>query len=160
MLHLTAPKNNRGFTLIENLIILVILGVLTAITVPSIVGVYNRQQLNYSVNLVRGALQEAQREAMRQGKQCSVEIKSTMLTSPDGCLLSNRELPSVVTIYPPTTAQFGIRGNFQLKSSPSSNLVISLEAENVNEKQCVEVSYPLGMIRTGIYKNDECQKKP
>ncbi len=57
-----ARTNSQGFTLIELIIILFIVGILSAIAAPSFLGLLNRGKVNNAVAQVQGALQEAQRE--------------------------------------------------------------------------------------------------
>jgi len=80
-----AHKNNEGFTLIEILVILIIIGILSAIAVPSFLAMLNRSKVNDALSQTRGALQEAQREAMRKSKTCTVVVpagSNVTLTSP------------------------------------------------------------------------------
>lgn len=58
--------NQQGFTLLEGLIVMIMIGVLSAIAAPSWLGFINRQRLNKANDAVLAALQEAQREAKRQ----------------------------------------------------------------------------------------------
>jgi type II secretory pathway pseudopilin PulG len=77
-------RNNEGFTLIETLIIVIIIGILSAIVAPSFLGMLNRNKVNAALVQVRGTLQEAQREAIRRSKRCQVGLSSgnqSMLTS-------------------------------------------------------------------------------
>jgi prepilin-type N-terminal cleavage/methylation domain-containing protein len=72
MLLSNARNKNQGFTLIETLIILVIIGVLSAIAAPSFLSMFNRNKVNDALDQVRGALQEAQRQAMGKSRSCVV----------------------------------------------------------------------------------------
>ncbi|MBW4577865.1 MAG: prepilin-type N-terminal cleavage/methylation domain-containing protein [Aphanothece sp. CMT-3BRIN-NPC111] len=71
---LEPSKNIKGFTLIEALIIVAIVGILSAIAAPSFLSMYNRSQTNSALNQTRGALQEAQRQAIRYSKNCTVAL--------------------------------------------------------------------------------------
>ena len=85
MLRFNAPKNDQGFTLIEILTVLLIIGILSAIAVPSFLGLLNRGKVNNAVAKARGALQEAQRESIRKSKTCTVVVpagNNVTLTSP------------------------------------------------------------------------------
>jgi prepilin-type N-terminal cleavage/methylation domain-containing protein len=64
----------RGFTLIETLIIVVVLAVLTAVTAPSLMGVMDLVRINQTVTDVRGTLQEGQRQAIRSNQPCVVSV--------------------------------------------------------------------------------------
>ena len=84
MLHSNVRRTDRGFTLIEFIVILMIVGILSAISVPSFLGMLNRNKVNNALAQVQGALQEAQTEARRRSKRCTVGLSSSnqsMLTS-------------------------------------------------------------------------------
>src|SRR4028119_2257734 len=98
---LHSPNNTQGFTLIEAMIVLVIVGILVAIAAPSFLAMNNKAKLNHAVNTVRGAMLEAQREAMRKSKNCTVTLDATSnkITSSDGCLVTgDRTLPQGITM--------------------------------------------------------------
>ncbi|HCF29760.1 MAG TPA: hypothetical protein DEV81_21735 [Cyanobacteria bacterium UBA11049] len=84
MLLSNVRNKNQGFTLIETTIIVVIVGILSAIAAPSFLSMLNKNKVNYALDQVRGTLQEAQREAIRKSKRCRVGLSSSnqsMLTS-------------------------------------------------------------------------------
>lgn len=84
MLLSNVRSNNQGFTLIETTVILVIIGILSAIAAPSFLSMFNKNQVNNALVQVRGTLQEAQREAIRRSRRCQVGLSSgnqSMLTS-------------------------------------------------------------------------------
>jgi prepilin-type N-terminal cleavage/methylation domain-containing protein len=97
-------SKNKGFSLIETLIIVVIVGILAAIAIPSFVGSFDRVQLNQAVVEVRGILQEAQRQAIRKSQPCGVtivpatgEIKNYWFDPPTSTNLSDRKLCEIIS---------------------------------------------------------------
>ncbi len=87
-------KSNAGFTLIEMMIVVLIVGILSAISAPAWSAFVNRQRLNKANDAVFGALQQAQREAKRTKRSYSVGFMS----------YQNNVSQSVVSqfvIYPP-----------------------------------------------------------
>lgn len=60
-----SPQRNAGFTIIELLIVIILVGTLSAIAVPGWLGFINNQRLRTSRGQVYGALQLAQSNAKR-----------------------------------------------------------------------------------------------
>ena len=58
-------RDSRGFTLIEMMMSIFVLGILTAIAVPSFIGMSNRNKLTSQANELLGAIQYARTEAIR-----------------------------------------------------------------------------------------------
>ena len=156
-------KNSQGFTIAETLMILVIVGILSAIAAPSFLAMNNKAKLDNAVNTVRAALQEAQREAMRKSKNCTLTLNTpnNNITSNDGCLVTgDRTLPKGVTMAynGSNTINYGMRGN----TTTNKTIRLSL-SDGSGQTKCLAVSLPLGMIRTGIYDttaNPPVCKKP
>lgn len=69
-------KNNAGFSLIEILVVLVMLGVLAAISTPNWIAFLNRQQANKANDVVLAGIQEAQRQAKRQKIGYSISFRT------------------------------------------------------------------------------------
>jgi type II secretory pathway pseudopilin PulG len=63
-----------GFTLLETLIIVVVLGVLTAIAAPNLLSLMDGVKINQTITEVRGTLQEGQRQAIRNNQPCVVSL--------------------------------------------------------------------------------------
>ncbi len=68
-------RNTSGFTLIEVLVVISIVGILSAIAAPSWLGFVARQRLNKANDTVFAALQQAQREAKKNKRSYSVSIQ-------------------------------------------------------------------------------------
>ncbi|PSB02917.1 pilus assembly FimT family protein [Merismopedia glauca] len=86
MLPLNVRKNhkNKGFTLLEMLIIVLIIGIGFAIATPSFLSSMEKLRLEQAVVEVRSAFREAQRQAIRNGISCliTLNIEDNRLTSP------------------------------------------------------------------------------
>jgi prepilin-type N-terminal cleavage/methylation domain-containing protein len=161
MLHSNVSKLSSGFTLIESLVVLSIVGILAAIGIPSFITAYERAQLNQARDLVVATLREAQAESVRRNQSCSLILDRTnqKIDGTQGCLLSgDRALPNVVKFTDTGISneiKYGIRGN------TTTNKTIILGIKNSPDlEQCISISAPLGILRTGVYdrENKTCKK--
>ncbi|MBE9168684.1 type II secretion system protein [Pleurocapsales cyanobacterium LEGE 06147] len=171
MLH-QVPRGEEGFTLTEMIVTAIVVGVLAAVSVPSLVGLYNQNKVKEASAQVEGALKEAQRQAMRRGKSCTVEIDTTnkKIKNPsggDGCLLSERELGEQITLrtnISPLTISFSMKGSAATTASEDPTFVVSMP-NTTSEQRCVVVASALGLMRSGNYTGsttgtvdpDDCQ---
>jgi prepilin-type N-terminal cleavage/methylation domain-containing protein len=148
MLH-SNVSNDRGFTLIESLVVVSIAGILLSLAIPSFLAAQNRAKLSQSVDIVMGSLQEAQREAIRRNRSCELTFdkSNNKILGEAGCLLSgDRSLPEPVSLdYTGTESiEYGMRGN------TTTNTAIILTIKDTPAR-CLTVSAPLGIIRLGRY---------
>ncbi len=84
-------KQSSGFTLIEVLVTIAIVGILSAIAAPSWLGFVARQRLNKANDSVLAALREAQQQAKKTKRSYSVSIQ-----------LDNNDIPQI-SVHPGTT---------------------------------------------------------
>lgn len=152
MLPFNARNNSQGFTLIETMIIVVIIGILSAIAGPSFLGMLNRGKVNSALSEIQGTLQQAQREAMRKSKACTVTLKPTNNTISNDCSVTGAPTlnPNIVMAANETSFEFSYRGTITL--SDAGTIVLSSK-DNPSVKKCLVISHPLGIIRTGNYND-------
>ena len=152
------PATPQGWTLIEIAAIAVIVGILASLAVPNMVGTMYKNKVQAGLARVKGALQEAQRNAIRMGKECKVTITagsnpSIIVNSETkylGCLSEQYILEDVELLenFPGTTIRFSYKGN-------TTNLgTIVVQSPNTNAKHCLVSSNFLGIIRSGVYNGD------
>jgi prepilin-type N-terminal cleavage/methylation domain-containing protein len=177
-------KSNSGFTLVELLITLIIIGVIAVISVPNFLGLLNRNRVNEAAQQVEGAIKEAQRQAMRKGKICQIRFTSTgtggnqrsiVKVSPDvgpvsysGCLLNNRELPSSVSFgllsgatVLPVNSSNEIDLAFSNKGNPNVQGMMVISHPKVISQKCIQIEGVLGNILSGDYNTQtkKCKAK-
>lgn len=150
MLLYNAHKNNQGFTLIEMIITVIIIGVIAAIAAPNFLGLLNRNRANSGIAQIEGAIREAQRQAIKDSNSCTVNITSATRTVSGGCLLSNRVLDNNVTINSDQAITFSGKGN------TANNATIVVSTNNNTVQKCIEVSSGLGLIRKGDFDGTNC----
>lgn len=151
MLPYNARHTDRGFTLIEITFILVIVGILSAIAAPSFLSMFNKNKVNYALDQVRGTLQEAQREAMRKSKSCTVTLDTTNSKVTADCIVTgDRTLADGVGIQtniPGQQITFGLRGN----TSGAGKIALFMSDGSTLQKRCIVTSVGIGIMRTGDY---------
>ncbi|HEY9828452.1 MAG TPA: type II secretion system protein [Stenomitos sp.] len=64
----------RGFTLIETLVIVMVIGILAAVSAPSFGSLLDSIKVNQSVTDLKTALQDSQRQAIRKNQVCSAQL--------------------------------------------------------------------------------------
>ena len=171
MLPLNGHKE-RGVTLTEMVVVVVIAGILAAVAIPSFWGMYNRTKINEGLAQVEGALKEVQKEAIRRGKTCKVRIDETTnkVTDVPGsepseqCLFRERDLEKIgsgVRMEFNGTETFwdinySFRGNTTNEGAdPADLVVIYWEGQGnsaTTHKRCLVMTPGTGIVRTGDYE--------
>ena len=151
---------NAGFTLIEMIVAIAILGVLAAIAGPNFLYSLQKAQLNDALLRLEGAIQETQQEAIRRGETCSLVIQPGLSQSVTGnCLITgDRPLKGVQVVHnqslasSPWTITFDYRGRNQ-NFNDKGTAVLSIPHSSVTP-QCLVMSIGIGLHRMGSYEGD------
>lgn len=169
MLHWHVRKSNSGFTLIEMLVTVILIGIVAAISAPNLTALLNRNRSNQATRQIEGALVEAQKQAIRRGRSCKIGVSITATNSalvnpppdpsdpfdPPGCLTTPRQLNTNVNLsttlptLPARGTVFSGKGN--VTGTPIL-FVTSIANGNINQQRCVVIENALGKIRTGNYR--------
>ncbi len=155
----SSVSKDVGFTLVESLIVVAIGGILVAMAIPSVSAAINRAKLAQATEMVVASLQEAQREAIRRNRGCTVTLNKIdrKIVGQQGCLLTgDRILPAEIDLSYTGNSEikYGIRGH------TTNNKSVVLKVADSPNYRCLTISAPLGIIRLGSYDpaNKLCNK--
>jgi prepilin-type N-terminal cleavage/methylation domain-containing protein len=153
-----ARKSNSGFTLVELLMTLIIVGVISALTVPNFLGLMSRNRVNDAALQIEGALKEAQRQAMRRGRQCTINIDTTtkILSNPpaptNGCLLNARNLNSSVQLnFNPNSGTLTFSGKGNIAGNVANPVIVVSMPNRTDQRKCAVLDGLFGVLRSGDY---------
>lgn len=145
---------SQGWTLLELAIVSVIAGILASLAIPSMMAMAAKSKVQSGLAQVKGALQEAQRNAIKMGKECRVSVNagsnSPSITvagnSYAGCLSQTVVLNdlSMLENFNGTNIRFSYKGNTNNWGT------IIIHSPHTNTKYCLALS-ALGIMRSGVY---------
>ena len=158
---------NQGFTLLEILVALAITGILAALTGPNLSAWLNRNEVQQATDAIQLALEDAQRQAIRRGKSCTIKftngtgtdptVYSQITASEPDCLVATntnggslslpQEIFMVVNNFPTLGSSPGVQFSFRghvpgLTFVPRAN-------------QAIIVLYPAANATADPYPNQE-----
>ena len=142
--------------MIEIAAVAVIASIGSALAIPSMMGAMGRSSLQSTASQVKGAFQEAQRAAIRNGSTCTVAVVTTGITgSPAGCITSPVTFPSGISLDSSSSPQSSTFVSFSYKGNPnnSADLTVVLTSNRTTEKRCIVIAPGIGIMRSGIYGN-------
>jgi prepilin-type N-terminal cleavage/methylation domain-containing protein len=98
-------RKRAGFTLVEVLITITVLGILASTAIPNVVGLLERQQLQQTISQVESLLHQARQYALSQGVTTSVQFdeqsntitacESTLESQCNGRIIQTLQLDSI-----------------------------------------------------------------
>ena len=170
LLYDVLKKSNKGFTLIEMITTVIVIGVIASIAAPNLLGMLNQTRVKDGLGQVEGAIREAQKLAVRRGKPCTIVFStnangnSTVKSKSgfDGCLLSNRELADSVAFsrLNSGTGNLDLINNlneielsFSGKGNPTVERIMVVYHPQTNTQKCIQIKGLLGSILTGNYNS-------
>jgi len=154
---------NQGFTLIELIVVIVMVGVLAALSGPTMMGLINRAKVNDAHMDLVGVFKEIQRQAVKKSSVCKITIPASETIEPtfssDCQIIGERTLKNAKirhngdNAFPTYTSNIAIFG-FQglTEEHLDEDLIIVISHKNSNSFQkCLVISDGLGLIRQGSY---------
>lgn len=166
MLLFSARRSSQGFTLIEILVVVAMVGILSAIAAPSFLAYLNRAKVREAQTKVLGALKESQRESMRKSRNdCQVNIPSGNNQSLTGnCLVTgDRNLKETLKEISKsedisirrTNSISSITFNFRGGTGNSGTIVLALPNGTSSQQKCLVIAAGIGIMRTGDYDKSD-----
>lgn len=170
MRRLNVHHKNQGFTLLEILVALAITGILAALTLPNLLAWLNSNRVQEATDAIQSALQDAQKQAIRRGRSCTINFTEGTGTGPTvyrqitaneaGCLVATNtnagslNLPQEVFMvvnnfpdFPPDSGSPGVQFSFR-------GHVPGLTFDP-REDQAIIVLYPAANAAAAPYPNQE-----
>ena len=168
---LNVLRNDRGITLVESIVTLIIVGVIMAVSIPSLVGLRNNTKLRSSLEKLQGTLKEVQDQSARLSKICEVRLESNQIKINDpnqdqNCLLTETKFPKGVMMVSslkdqdnaqisPARMRFSFKGNTDYQGT-----IVLAMSDGSGDRKCLVISSGLGIMRTGIYTDSSWPLNP
>jgi prepilin-type N-terminal cleavage/methylation domain-containing protein len=158
---------NQGFTLLEILVALAITGILAALTGPNLSAWLNRNEVQQATDAIQLALEDAQRQAIRRGKSCTIKFTNGTGNNPTvyrqitaseaGCLVATNTNASSLNL---PEEIFMVVDNFPLQgSSPGVQFSFRGHVPGLTfvprANQAIIVLYPAANATADPYPNQE-----
>lgn len=163
-------RSTSGFTLIEMLVVVIIIGVLFSIAAPSWLSLTYRQRVNKANDQLLQAIRTTQNEAKRQRREYEIAFNTAadppqVAIRPRGAtggtiqVLGDGEISRGTLRMQSSVGQivFGPTGGLVATRNPNPPISITLVTQSTgtgNPKRCVIVETLLGATRVG--SNNEC----
>ena len=158
---------NQGFTLLEILVALAIAGILAALTGPNLLAWLNSNKVQEATDSIQSALRDAQRQAIRRGRICTINFTNGTGTNPTvysqitaseaGCLVATNTNGGFLSL---PEEVFMVVNNFPLQgSSPGVQFSFRGHVPDLNftppQNQAIIVLYPAADATADPYPNQE-----
>ncbi|WP_398497962.1 GspH/FimT family pseudopilin [Variovorax sp.] len=143
------PKNLKGFTLIEAMVVVAMVAILAVLAMPSFIGMIANQRVKSTAQELQTLFQFARAEAVYKRKQVTVVPNSSQRwqAKDSAAVLREAALSDAVNVAPASTdgVSFSVEGQAK-PASGSAPYKISVSATNASRVQCLSV------IGTGLVR--------
>lgn len=150
--------SEQGFTQLEIVIVVVVMGILGAVAAPSFLNWVNTRKLEVGLAELEGALIEGQNQAIRQSKTCTINLPTgsspVLSSSPTDCLRTgNRTLEGLQLRHSLATPSlsFDFKGRVPSFLTAEQTIVLSIANETNTPSKCLVIAPGIGLIRVGKY---------
>ena len=157
------PESSRspGWTLIEMAAVSVVVGILAAMSFPSMAGMMARNDLRSDFQEVKSAIAEAQRNAIKRGDSCIVTIAANVSATPPGCIsliptLATGTTISTVGYGTPATITFSYKGNPTMTGTVDTDRFLVMAKTGTSDRKCLVISEGIGIMRGGSWDGTTC----
>jgi prepilin-type N-terminal cleavage/methylation domain-containing protein len=162
-------KGSQGFTLIEVLVAIAVIGIFAAIAAPSFTAWLNNKKVGDVSAQIEGAIREAQAQAIKESKTCKLKIEMQVTSEPPSCLptgprdltklgvsvLSNNSSGvsiGTANLETPAQIQFSYKGTLSITNT-GTGLITIYQGTGIGSQKirCIAIASGIGIIRTGRY---------
>ncbi|HIK36696.1 MAG: prepilin-type N-terminal cleavage/methylation domain-containing protein [Geminocystis sp.] len=153
-------EGDGGFTLLEVVVVVVILSIASALAVPNLLESQRQEKVKQTFSEIRGALSEAQINAIRRSGNCTVTVNNNGVTgNPQGCILERITIDSNVVHVNSTRGNLPVSITFNYNGEVTVGDIQTIHIRPKNSSgqpmpqrgYCIVIANTLGMIRTGVY---------
>jgi prepilin-type N-terminal cleavage/methylation domain-containing protein len=156
-----ACASGEGFTQIELMVAILVMGILAAIAAPNLSQWLRQKQVDAAFNQIEFALQETQTEAVKRHQACYLNLpRGDDPTLTGNCLVTGDRVLKDVTLNHNRTSDswkisFNEYGENRSVSNDPGTLWLSSTDGNVRSK-CLVISVGIGLKRSGKYESNKC----
>lgn len=147
-------QQDEGFTLVETLVVIMIIGIMAVIAAPSMLGFLARSKVDKGFAALQSMVQITQREAIKKSQNCEItlpenESENAVLTS--DCLITGPETLTEVFIKYNVSSK---KIKFDYRGGTSPLRTIAIYSPDTDYRRCLVISNGIGMTRSGIYTKE------